>query len=132
MRTIKILPLALVGLILTVSCSNSQKTQVNSTETKVEATAAGDSITGRGCFELVSETPYDIPAQRFDETAQALAHASGCFIDSDLSETGSVQVNAIQGKMSIRDAILKAIDGTGLVITEETETKIKVELDSAN
>lgn len=90
--------------------------------------APSDTITGRGCFEVLTEVPYDIPAQRFDETIQSLAHASGCFIETDLAKTGSLQVNAISGKLSIRDAILMAIEGTKLKITEETEEKIKIEL----
>ena len=134
MKSIKFFLVALVGVALLMSCNNSKsrksKTQeLQSEEGSSESTkAAADTVTGRGCFEIVSEIPYDIPAQRFDETAQALAHASGCFIESNLSKTGSVHVNAVKGEMSIRDAILTAIEGTNLQITDETNERIKVEL----
>jgi hypothetical protein len=134
MKNIRFLLVAFVGISLLMSCSNSktgksQSSEIQSEDVVTKSTREqNDTITGRGCFEIISETPYDIPAQRFDETAQALAHASGCFIESDLEKTGSVQVNAINGKMSIRDALLTAIEGTNLKITEETNEKITVEL----
>lgn len=89
-------------------------------------TVAADSC--RRCFEVITEIPYDIPAQRFDVTAQALAHATGCFIETDLGKTGAVKVNAVKGKISIRDAVRMAIKGTRLKITEETPTKLTVVL----
>ncbi|MCD8539641.1 MAG: hypothetical protein LRY55_07620 [Leadbetterella sp.] len=84
--------------------------------------------TGKSCFDIISEVPYTISAGRFDETAQQLAHASGCFIETDLAKTGAIKVNAVSGKMSIREAIQMAIKGTKLQITGETADKIKVEL----
>ncbi len=128
MKNIQILFLV-VGTAFMVSCNQPKTTSKTDAEVEVkEASAeATDTIVGRGCFEIVSDIPYDIPAQRFDETMQTLAHASGCFIETDLSVTGSIPVNAIQGKMSIRDAILVAIEGTNLKITEETDDRIKVE-----
>ena len=79
------------------------------------------------CKEVIRE--YDIPAQRFDETAQALVHATGCFIHTDLSKTGAIKVNAVKGKMNIRDAIKMAIKGTGLKITHEKAGELTVELE---
>lgn len=60
---------------------------------------------------------YDLPAQRFDETAQQLAHATGCFIRTDLENTGSVTVSPVKGEMSIRQALEAALRGTQLSIT---------------
>ena len=40
----------------------------------------------------------------------------------------SVRVNAVKGKMSIRDAIRVAIKGTKLQITEEKPDRLKVEI----
>lgn len=134
MKNIKFLLITFVSVSFLVSCNNSKTGKSQSSEKQSEEVVAQsiqakkDTLIGRGCFEVVSETPYDIPAQRFDETAQALAHASGCFIESDLSKTGSIYVNAINGKMSIRDALLTAIEGKDLKITEETDKRIKVEL----
>lgn len=71
---------------------------------------------------------YNIPAQRFDETAQALAHATGCSIRTDLSKTGAIKVNAVKGKMSIRDAIKMAIKGTDLKVTQSKPGELTVEL----
>ena len=134
MKSLKFLLVAFVGVSLLMSCNNAKTRKSELPEKQQEdvvtksTQAQNDTITGRGCFGIVSETPYAIPAQRFDETAQALAHASGCFIESDLEKTGSVQVNAINGKMSIRDALLTAIAGTDLKITEESADHIKIEL----
>ena len=134
MKNIKLFSLLLFITSLFISCSNPNSNNKKTVETEaVEASSERtadhlDTIVGRGCLEVVTEIPYDIPAQRFDETAQILAHAIGCFIESDLSKTGSIQVNAIKGRMSIRDAILTAIDGSNLKITEQTDKKIKVEL----
>lgn len=72
--------------------------------------------------------PYDIPAQRFDETAQALCHASGCSINTDLSKTGSIKVNPVKGRISLIEAVRMAIKGTKLEITQETPTVITVAL----
>jgi len=133
MKSIKFLTVAVAGALLLTSCNQPKKGKSQTRESQSEevnskgAEALTDTITGRGCFEVVTEIPYDIPAQRFDETIQSLAHATGCFIEADLTKTGAVQVNAVNGKMSIRDAILTAIEGTSLKITEETETRIKVE-----
>lgn len=59
---------------------------------------------------------YNISAQRFDETAQAIAHASGCSIKTDLGKTGAVKVNAVKGRMALLDAVRTAIKGTSLKI----------------
>ncbi|MCQ6261323.1 STN domain-containing protein [Alcanivorax sp. MM125-6] len=76
------------------------------------------------CDAVVS---YDLPAQRFDETAQQLAHATGCFIEADTDEIGAVQVQPVAGRMSIRQALETALDGTGLAITEHAPNTLKVE-----
>lgn len=66
----------------------------------------------------------DLPAQRFDETAQALAHASGCFIKTDLADTASVQVAAVSGHMSIAAALSRAIAPTRLQLVQHGNTLI--------
>ncbi|WIX31657.1 STN domain-containing protein [Salinicola sp. JS01] len=69
---------------------------------------------------------HPIPAQRFDETAQQLAHATGCFIETDLSRTAAVPVNAVTGAMSIRQALETALAGTPLEIVAQTPDRITV------
>ena len=126
MKILKLLFLIyLGGMFFCYSCTTS-----NSKGQKGDAalTVSADSVTGRGCFDIITEIPYDIPAGRFDETAQQLAHATGCFIETDLAKTGAVKVNAVKGKISIRDAVHMAIKGTALQVIEETADKIKVEL----
>lgn len=69
---------------------------------------------------------YDITFSRFDESAQQLAHATGCFIETSLSQTGSVQVNPVKGKMSIREALRTAIEGSKLEISRQGPDRITV------
>lgn len=98
---------------------------------KLDTIRAKSDSTHMTCTRLldaIPDTPYDIPAQRFDETARVLAHTSGCFIETDLAKTGSVRVNAVKGKMTPRKALHVAISNTKLRITKETKELIKVEL----
>ncbi|WP_255423888.1 STN domain-containing protein [Xanthomonas sp. SI] len=69
---------------------------------------------------------YDMPAARFDETAQQLAHATGCGIVYDDQSLSPVQVNAVKGRISIRQAIHQAIDGTAIRVKQETADTIAV------
>ena len=69
---------------------------------------------------------YDIAFTRFDETAQQLAHATGCFVETSLSETGSVTVKPVHGEMSIREALRTAIKGSELEISREGPDRIAV------
>lgn len=55
---------------------------------------------------------YDISFSRFDETAQQLAHGTGCFIRADLNRTAAVRVNPVRGRMTIRDALRTALART--------------------
>lgn len=73
------------------------------------------------------EGTYHVNLPRFDETAQQLAHASGCFIETDLSRTGAVHVNPVQGTMTLREAVSDAIIGTSLKIVAQKPDSITVE-----
>ena len=119
----KILLSGLVAGLLLISCQNENK-KANNEQNAVENTTQESG----SCFDIITETPYNIPAQWFDETAQALAHASGCFIETDLSKTGSVIVKPVKGKLSIRDAVQMAIKGTDLKITSTSPDRLNVEL----
>lgn len=69
---------------------------------------------------------YDINYSRFDETAQQLAHGTGCFISTDLSRTAPVRVNPVKGRMTIREALHIAIAGTALKVTEQQADSMAV------
>ncbi len=70
---------------------------------------------------------YDIHFSRFDETVQQLVHATGCFVETDLGQTGSVRPNAVKGTLSIREAVRTAIAGTDLRITHDDANVIRIE-----
>ena len=118
--------LLFLGGVLSLSCTSNQKKKVENNQVASEDTVMVKS--SRTCRDTLTEIPYNIPAQRFDETAQALAHASGCFIKTDLNVTGSVKVNAVTGKISILDALRMAIKDTPLKIAEIKPNEITVEL----
>lgn len=69
---------------------------------------------------------YDIGFARFDETAQQIAHATGCVVILDVSEAGAVRPNPVRGTMSPREALAKAIKGTGLKIVSQGPDSITV------
>ncbi|MDL5367456.1 STN domain-containing protein [Xanthomonas sp. NCPPB 2654] len=79
-----------------------------------------------GKCDAMPDHAYDLPAARFDETAQQLAHATGCGIVYDDPSLSPLQVNAVKGRVSIRRAIHQAIDGTALQITQESADTIAV------
>ncbi|MCC4594879.1 STN domain-containing protein [Xanthomonas campestris pv. phormiicola] len=87
------------------------------------ATAAA---AAQGKCDSVPDHAYDLPAARFDETAQQLAHGTGCGIVYDDQSLSPLQVNAVKGRISIRQAIHQAIDGTALQVRQETADTIAV------
>ncbi|WKV49556.1 hypothetical protein [Dickeya fangzhongdai] len=70
---------------------------------------------------------YNIRFDRFDETAQQIAHATGCGIITDTSKTGAVRPHPVIGTMTIRQAVQTAITGTRLRITHQDGESITVE-----
>ena len=129
MMNIKLTPIFLLFLL---SCTESrkQKQEISSEfgDQTIE-TDKIDSISYRNVFtDTITVLPYDIPAQRFDETAQTLCHATGCFIETDLEKTGSIHVNSIKGRMSILEAVQTAIKGTDLIITKQTPNELTIKL----
>lgn len=70
---------------------------------------------------------YHIHFRRFDEMAQQLTHATGCFIHVDLEHDGDVEVNPVQGHFSIREALQRAIQGTRLHIVDQGADMMTVE-----
>ena len=97
------LAVALSALAVTAGCSTQ-------TQTAEESEVVADN--GRGCLIIVADHPYSFKDWRFDETAQALAHASGCFIAIEDREVYAQKISPVEGRMSIRDAVAQALKGT--------------------
>ncbi|GAB7260332.1 STN domain-containing protein [Dickeya ananatis] len=70
---------------------------------------------------------YNLYFNRFDETAQQLAHATGCVVITDTSKTGAIRPHPVVGTLTIRQAVQMAITGTTLRITHQDGDSITVE-----
>lgn len=108
-----------LGTLLLSGCSAMNKEQTKETAVPIAK------IDTRTCD---AENEYQLGSDfdRFDAMAQQLAHASGCFIQTNLANTGDVKVNPVKGKMSIREAIKTAIAGTRLHVIHETAKTITI------
>ncbi|SBS29683.1 hypothetical protein MSP8887_01134 [Marinomonas spartinae] len=84
-------------------------------------------IEHRSCNDVYDYHLSNQDFSRFDEMAQQLAHASGCFIRTNLAKTGAVKVHSVEGKMSILAAIKTAIAGTQLKVVHHTPKTITIE-----
>jgi hypothetical protein len=69
---------------------------------------------------------YNLPAQRFDETARAIAHATGCFIRYTDKSLVNVPVQPVRGRLTRRQALRVALRGTRLRIVRETPNLMEV------
>ncbi|TPG64607.1 hypothetical protein [Hymenobacter nivis] len=69
---------------------------------------------------------YNLPAQRFDETARAIAHATGCFIRYPDRTLVNVPVQPVRGRLTRRQALRVALRGTALRIVRETPDLMEV------
>ncbi|HXV29002.1 MAG TPA: hypothetical protein VD840_01595 [Sinorhizobium sp.] len=104
-----------IGVSLLAACSN----------TATDARKA-DASTAAGRCDTVLD--YDIDFDRFDETAQQIAHATGCFIEiENMTAIASVKPNPVKGRMTPREALSAAIKGTSLIITRNEPDLIGVE-----
>ncbi|AIA69638.1 putative lipoprotein [Pectobacterium atrosepticum SCRI1043] len=70
---------------------------------------------------------YDIDFSRFDETAQQIAHATGCGITTDTSLTGAIKPHPVKGYLTRREAVFMAIQGTSLKVTKQEADTVSVE-----
>lgn len=111
----------LAGCDMAPSSAPSQPAAAAPAPASVPAAAAA-----QGKCDTVPDHAYDLPAARFDETAQQLAHATGCGIVYDDPSLSPLQVNAVKGRISIRQAIHQAIDGTAIRIRQESADAIAV------
>lgn len=114
--------LAAAGLL--AACSNPQSARPPADA--ADLTGAADPGPGRGCLRVVAEHPYSFRGWRFDETAQALAHASGCVIRYTDPELAALRIAPVEGRMSIRDAVEKALAGSAYAVERASETEIVV------
>ena len=69
---------------------------------------------------------YNLPAQRFDETARAIARATGCFIRYPDRTLVNVPVQPVRGRLTRRQALRVALRGTALRIVRETPNLMEV------
>ncbi|WP_045726840.1 STN domain-containing protein [Xanthomonas sp. GPE 39] len=92
--------------------------------TTASSTTASTAATGK--CDKVPDHPYDLPAGRFDEVSQQLAHATGCMIVYRDSTLAPMPVNAVKGQISIRQAMHQAVDGTALKIEQEQADTIQI------
>lgn len=69
---------------------------------------------------------YNLPAQRFDKTARAIARATGCFIRYPDHSLVNVPVQPVRGRLTRRQALRVALRGTSLRIVRETPNLMEV------
>lgn len=69
---------------------------------------------------------YNLPAQRFDETARAIARATGCYIRYPDRSLVNVPVQPVRGRLTRRQALRVALRGTALRIVRETPNLMEV------
>lgn len=74
---------------------------------------------------------YNLPAQRFDLTARAIAHATGCFIRYTDKSFVKVPVQPVRGRLTRRQALRVALRGTSLRSVRETPNLMEVRLAQA-
>lgn len=72
------------------------------------------------------QVTYNLPAQRFDETAQAIARATGCFIRYTDRTLVNVPVQPVRGRLTRRQALRVALRNTPLRIVRETPNLMEV------
>jgi hypothetical protein len=69
---------------------------------------------------------YNLPAQRFDQTARAIARATGCFIRYPDKSLVNVPVLPVRGRLTRRQALRVALRGSALRIVRETPNLMEV------
>lgn len=69
---------------------------------------------------------YSIDFSRWDETAQQIAHATGCMIEMNPERVGAVKPNPVEGVFTPREAVALAIKGTRLRVTRQKPDSITV------
>ena len=70
---------------------------------------------------------FDLAFDRFDDAAQALAHASDCFVHVDDPRAAALWPNPVSGRMSRREALEQLMAGTPLRVVAQYPDRIDVE-----
>ena len=91
------------------SAAAPAKTEPSAAPSAAENTASA-AQPGRGCLQVTAVHPYNLKDMRFDEAAQALAHATGCAVRYTDQELSAMKIAPVVGTMSIKDAIAAALD----------------------
>ena len=129
---------AALSALFLAGCSDGAKTEPSAaaasssaaapakTEPSVAPSAAENTASGRGCLQVTAVHPYDLKDMRFDEAAQALAHATGCAVRYTDQELSAMKIAPVVGTMSIKDAIAAALDGSPYTISNATDEVIEV------
>lgn len=63
---------------------------------------------------LPTAVSYDYPASRLDSALEQFAHTSGCFVHVDMNDVGDLRTDALKGRFTPADALLRLVRGTGL------------------
>lgn len=128
---------AALSALFLAGCSDGAKTETPSAAAapaKTETSAApspGENTAsaaqpGRGCLQVTALHPYDLKDMRFDEAAQALAHATGCTVRYTDQELSAMKIAPVVGTMSIKDAVAAALAGSPYTISNATDEVIEV------
>ncbi|UKE50201.1 STN domain-containing protein [Xanthomonas translucens] len=116
---------SLALLALLAGCHKAPSSAPSQAAVAAPAPATATAAANGKC-DAMPDHDYAMAAARFDETAQQLAHATGCGIVYDDPSLSSLQVKAVKGRISIRQAIHQAIDGTAIQVKQETADRIIV------
>lgn len=128
---------AALSALFLAGCSDGAKTEPSSaaaapakTETSAAPSPAENTASaaqpGRGCLQVTALHPYDLKDMRFDEAAQALAHATGCTVRYTDQELSAMKIAPVVGTMSIKDAVAAALAGSPYTISNATDEVIEV------
>ncbi|KMM76225.1 hypothetical protein ACP93_06800 [Xanthomonas sp. NCPPB 1128] len=114
---------ALVLAIALAGCSSASTAPPGAAPESANS-ASAPAATGK--CDAVPDHAYDLPAGRFDEVSQQLAHATGCVVVYRDPGLASLPVNAVKGQISIRQALHQALDGTALRIAQDDANAMTV------
>ena len=122
---------AALSALFLAGCSDGAKTEPPSAAAPSAAASPAENTAsaaqpGRGCLQVTALHPYDLKDMRFDEAAQALAHATGCTVRYTDQELSAMKIAPVVGTMSIKDAVAAALAGSPYTISNATDEVIEV------
>lgn len=119
---------AALSALFLAGCSDGAKTEPPSAAAPSAATAPAKTETSAAPSpaENTALHPYDLKGMRFDEAAQALAHATGCTVRYTDQELSAMKIAPVVGTMSIKDAVAAALAGSPYTISNATDEVIEV------